>query len=132
MDYVKEAISITTAQASARPMTDAEIGSMIRAVAGALKAIIEEPAQPAAALVDAKASIKESSIVCLECGKKFKVLTKKHLITHGLTPDDYRSKYGFKKGQSLVCKSLSRDRRKVMGGSKIWERRVKSSPEAAA
>lgn len=131
MDFIKEAISITTAQASARPMTEAEISSMIKAVALALKAIIEEPAQPAAAPVDAKASIKERSIICLECGKPFKVLTRKHLITHGLTPDEYRSRYGFKKSQALACKSLSRERRKVMGGTKIWERRAKTTEAAA-
>ena len=133
MDYVKEAIAVTTAQASARPMTEAEISSMIKAVALALKDIVEEPAQPVAAPVDAKASIKETSITCLECGKKFKVLTKKHLVTHGLTPDEYRLRYGFKKSQALACKSLSRERRKVMGGTKIWERRAKGgTPEAAA
>ena len=131
MDYVKEAISIVTAQAGARPMTEGEIGSMIKAVALALKDIVEEPAHPAAAPVDAKASIKERSIICLECGKPFKVLTKKHLITHGLTPDEYRLKYGFKKSQALACKALSRERRKVMGGTKIWERRAKSAEAAA-
>lgn len=131
MDFIKEAISITTAQAGARPMTEAEIGGMIRAVAMALKAIIEEPAQPAAAPIDAKWSIKERSVICLECGKAFKVLTKKHLVTHGLTPDEYRLKYGMKKSQPLVCKSLSRERRKVMGGTKIWERRAKSGAAEA-
>lgn len=133
MDFIKEAISITTAQASARPMTEAEISSMIKAVALALKdASVMEPT-PAAAPVDAKASIKETSIICLECGKKFKVLTKKHLVTHGLTPDGYRAKYGFKKSQPLACKALSRERRKVMGGTKIWERRAKGgTPEATA
>lgn len=131
MDFIKEAISITTAQAGARPMTEAEIGSMIRAVAMALKAIIEEPAQQAAAPVDAKGSIKERSIICLECGKPFKVLTKKHLAAHNLTPDEYRLRYGFKKSQALACKALSRERRKVMGGTKIWERRAKTAEAAA-
>ena len=128
MDYVKEAISIVTAQAGARPMTEAEIGSMIKAVAVALKDIIEEPAQPVNP-VDAKASIKERSITCLECGKAFKVLTKKHLAAHNLTPEEYRAKYGYKKGAPLAAKSLQRERRKKMKDMRLWERRRKPAAE---
>ena len=33
---------------------------------------------------------------------------------YGLTPDDYRAKWGYAKGTPLVCKSLQRLRRKKM------------------
>ena len=67
----------------------------------------------------------EKSIICMECEKSFKVLTKRHLGTHGLTPESYREKWGYKKGTSLVAKSLARDRRKKMQDMKLWEKRVK-------
>ena len=128
-DYLKSAIEIVTAQASARPMTEEEITSMIAKVAAGIQAaaggeVITSVGEAAPAL-DAKGSIKESSITCLECGKKFKVLTKKHLAHHGLTPDEYRAKYGLKKGQPLACKALARERRKKMGEIRLWEKRKK-------
>ena len=79
----------------------------------------------AAPAMDPSKAVKESSVVCLECGKSFKVLTKKHLSAHGLTPEEYRSKYGYKKGAPLAAKSLQRERRKKMKDMRLWERRRK-------
>jgi len=76
--------------------------------------------------VDPKKAIREKSIICLECGKSFKVLTKRHLINHDLTPLEYKEKWGYTKKTSLVCKGLARDRRKKMSEMKLWERRGKN------
>jgi predicted transcriptional regulator len=80
----------------------------------------KESQEPA---VDPKKAIREKSVVCLECGKSFKVLTKKHLASHGLTPEEYKEKWGYKKGTSLVAKGLARERRKKMKDMKLWEKR---------
>ena len=71
-----------------------------------------------------KRSIKEKSIVCLECGKTFKVITKKHLALHGLDAVSYREKWGLKKGTLLTCKELQRARRQKMKDMKLWEKRA--------
>jgi len=126
--YIKEALEIVKAQASVRNMTEDEITSMVRKLADGIKGINEGVAtfettqEPA---VEPKKAIKEKSISCLECGKSFKIITKKHLATHGLTPDEYRAKWGFKKAMPLVCKALQRERRKKMKEMKLWEKRVK-------
>jgi predicted transcriptional regulator len=73
--------------------------------------------------MDPKKAIREKSITCMECGKTFKVLTKRHLLTHGLTPKEYKEKWGYKKDTSLVAKSLARDRRKKMQDMRLWEKR---------
>ena len=70
-----------------------------------------------------RGSIKEEAIVCLECGKTFKVITKKHLILHGLDAVSYREKWGLKKGTPLTCKELQRARRQKMKDMKLWEKR---------
>ena len=132
-DYLKEALEIVKAQASVRTMTDEEITSMLKNVAAGIQAAAEAdslPAEPAAPAVDPAKAIKESSVLCLECGKSFKVLTKKHLAAHGITPEEYRAKYGYKKGAPLAAKSLQRERRKKMKDMRLWERRRK--PAAAA
>lgn len=127
-EYLKEALDIVKAQASVRTMTEEEITAMVQKLSEGIKAVSEgevmgEATEPA---VDPKKAIREKSIVCLECGKTFKVITKKHLGTHGLTPSEYKEKWGFAPGTALVCKSLQRERRKKMKEMKLWEKRKKS------
>ncbi|MHC1744523.1 MAG: MucR family transcriptional regulator [Syntrophobacteraceae bacterium] len=58
-------------------------------------------------------SIREDSVVCLECGLKLKQVTAKHLQSHGLSPREYKKKWGFSMKQPLVAKSLTRARSKA-------------------
>lgn len=129
-DYLKEALEIVKAQASVRTMNEDEITSMVHKLSagiqnisegmGEVDAVIQEPA------VDPKKAIREKSIICLESGKSFKVLTKRHLAKYGLTPDEYREKWGYAKKTPLVCKSLQRERRKKMKEMRLWEKRKKT------
>jgi predicted transcriptional regulator len=132
-DYLKEALEIVRAQASVRTMAEEEMTSMVRKLAESIRKIAGaqgeccEGEAPEAAPQDALKAIKEKSITCLESGKSFKILTKRHLAKFGLTPDEYREKWGYKKGTPLVCKTLQRERRKKMKDMKLWEKRSKES-----
>ena len=133
-DYMKEAMGIVRAQAAHRTMTADEILSMVKSLSASLMGMATGGStQPevAAPTVDAKKSIKEKSVTCLECGKVCKVLTQKHLTLHGLTADEYRTKYGMKKGTALASKSLSRARKTKMAEMKLWERRRKVEKPAS-
>ena len=135
-EALQSAIEIVRAQASARPMTEDEIVSMIGNVAHGIQVaagtmpVLDAAGSDTPAMDPAKA-IREASIVCLECGKSFKVLTKKHLAHHGLTPEEYRAKYGYRKGQALACKSLTRERRAKMKDLRLWEKRGKKIEASA-
>lgn len=123
-DYLKEALEIVKAQAKVRTMAEEEIISMVQKLSEGIRDVClgaqpVEDVQPA----PVRKSIKEQSIICLECGKSFKILTKKHLAVHGLDADAYREKWGIKRQTPLVCKSLQRERRKKMKTMKLWERR---------
>jgi predicted transcriptional regulator len=59
-------------------------------------------------------SLQKNKVVCLECGQEFKMLSPKHLKSHGLTSREYRVKHGFSLRQPLCAKSLS-DKRKKAG-----------------
>jgi len=59
-------------------------------------------------------SLQKNKVICLECGQEFKMLSPKHLKSHGLTSREYRVKHGFSLRQPLCAKSLS-DRRKKAG-----------------
>ncbi|MDR2826081.1 MAG: MucR family transcriptional regulator [Deltaproteobacteria bacterium] len=125
-NYLKEVLEIVKAQASVRSMTEDEITSMIQKLSKDIRSITDaNPTEeiPEANEIDASKAIKEKTITCAECGRTFKLLTKKHLASHGLTPDEYREKCGYKKNAPLVCKALQRERRKTMKDMKLWERR---------
>ena len=130
-DFLKEALEIVKAQASVRVMGEEEIISMVKNLSTGLKntaeesSIVEESEAPSGIPGDPKKSIKEKIVTCLECGKTFKIITKKHLASHGLTADGYREKWGFKKGTALTCKELQRMRRKKMADMRLWEKRKK-------
>ncbi|MEO7276836.1 MAG: MucR family transcriptional regulator [Sphingomicrobium sp.] len=61
--------------------------------------------------VSIRASIKPDYIVCLEDGKKLKML-KRHLMTHyNLTPDQYRQKWGLSSDYPMVAPNYAEQRR---------------------
>lgn len=129
-DYLKEALDIVKAQASVRVMTDEEITILIQRLSVGIKGISESDTpfvdiSMGDLASDSRKSLKEKSVTCLECGKAFKILTRRHLITHGLDAELYREKWGLKKDTPLVCKSLQRERRKKMKDMKLWEKRRK-------
>lgn len=131
-DSLKSALEIVKAQASVRNMTDEEISSMVRRLALGIRDIclglglgLGGGAGEATEEMDPKKAVKEKSITCMECAKSFKVITRKHLALHGLTPEEYKAKHGYKKTMPLVCKSLQRERRKKMKDMRLWEKKGK-------
>lgn len=134
-DYLKEALEIVKAQASVRVMTEDEITTLVRRLSAGLKGIADSEAGGDDSALEGglnpRKSIKEKSIVCMECGKSFKILTRRHLAGHGLEPAAYREKWGLKKDPPLVSKGLQRERRKKMKDMKLWEKRRKPVAQEA-
>ena len=61
--------------------------------------------------VPVRLSIKPDYIVCLEDGKKLKML-KRHLMTHyQMTPDQYRQKWGLNSDYPMVAPNYAEQRR---------------------
>jgi len=120
------AAEIVSAQAAVSKLTPEEINELIKTTYESLKNVKANEegaeAEEAAPAMDPKKSIKQNSVTCLECGKKFKILTKRHLKEHGLTPKEYRKKWGFKARQPLSAKSLSAKRRKVAKEKNLGQR----------
>jgi len=120
------AAEIVSAQAAVSKLTPEEINELIKTTYDSLKNVKANEegaeAEEAAPAMDPKKSIKQNSVTCLECGKKFKILTKRHLKDHGLTPKEYRKKWGFKARQPLSAKSLSAKRRKVAKEKNLGQR----------
>ncbi|HEV2746895.1 MAG TPA: MucR family transcriptional regulator [Allosphingosinicella sp.] len=63
--------------------------------------------------VSVRSSIKPDYIVCLEDGKKLKML-KRHLMTHyQMTPDEYRQKWGLNADYPMVAPNYAEQRRSL-------------------
>ncbi|SNS89221.1 MucR family transcriptional regulator [Sphingopyxis indica] len=85
------------------------IQSVHDALAGLGKADeLEVKQEPA---VSIRASVKPDYIVCLEDGKKLKML-RRYLLTHyNMTPDDYRAKWNLPKDYPMVAPAYAEKRR---------------------
>jgi len=117
---VEMTAEIIQSQISSKQMTTDEIKAALNDTFQALKALqdtescgvmefgADEPT--AAPTLDPKKSIQKNKIVCLECGQEFKMLSPKHLASHGLDSKSYRKKYGFSARQPLCAKALSEKR----------------------
>ena len=71
----------------------------------------EEPAVKQDPAVSIRSSIKPDYVVCLEDGLKMKML-KRHLMTdHGLTPEQYRQKWGLAADYPMVAPNYAEQRR---------------------
>lgn len=74
-------------------------------------AVVETPKQEPR--VSIRASVKPDHIVCLEDGKKLKML-KRHLMTHyQMTPDQYRQKWGLPHDYPMVAPNYAEQRRQL-------------------
>ncbi|KHK01839.1 MucR family transcriptional regulator [Desulfovibrio sp. TomC] len=122
-EHLSLALEIVKAQAKVRNMGGEEIRSLVAKLSATIRSMDLDAAVPGSTAADAKKAVKERTITCLESGKPFKILTRKHLAKFGLTPDEYRVKWGYAKDMPLVCKALQRERRKKMRELRLWERR---------
>ena len=90
-----------------------DLALLIQTVHGALTGLGEtaEPEVKQEPAVSIRASVKPDHIVCLEDGKKLKML-RRHLMTHyGMTPDDYRAKWGLPADYPMVAPNYAERRR---------------------
>ncbi|MCA8895574.1 MAG: MucR family transcriptional regulator [Amphiplicatus sp.] len=102
---------VVAAYVSNNPVPVGELPNLIADVHAALGRVgsVAEPVQvdkPKPA-VNPKKSVHDDYIICLEDGKKFKSL-KRHLMTHyGLTPEQYREKWGLEASYPMVAPSYA-------------------------
>ncbi|MCG6945585.1 MAG: MucR family transcriptional regulator [Deltaproteobacteria bacterium] len=129
------ASEIVAAQATHAVMAADEMVAALKKTFDALKNIktIEEGGPEAdAPPIDPRKSIQRNYIINLEDGKKYKQLTTRTLAKFGLTPAEYRKKWGFSARQPLASKALSAKRRKTAKALGLGERLQKARKAKAA
>jgi predicted transcriptional regulator len=105
--------AIAVAYLQRNPLAIADVHHMIRSVHQALSGlaggavVVAEAGKPA---VPVKRSITPDYIVCLEDGKKLKMLKRYIRGQYNLTPDQYRTKWGLPRDYPMVAPNYSAQR----------------------
>jgi predicted transcriptional regulator len=112
-DLLEMASRIVAAYASSNSMLMSELPAMIQSIYQTLQGLesnllrMDERPQPA---VPVKKSVTPDYIICLEDGKKLKML-KRHLKTSfNMTPDQYRIRWGLTQDYPMVAPNYAKQR----------------------
>ena len=107
---------IVSAHVSGNVVTAGQLPELIAAVyaslagLGAPELVIEPKLEPA---VSIRSSVKPDSVTCLECGQKLKMI-KRHLGSeHGLTPAEYKARWGLGADYPLVAPEYAARRKEL-------------------
>ena len=97
-----------------------ELPALIKDVYGALSEAVsngaasqEQPVEELKPAVPIRRSVTDDHIFCLECGAKFKSLRRHLNSRHGLTPEEYRAKWGLPADYPMVAKNYREARSKL-------------------
>lgn len=108
------------------------IGQVYEALKSKVNGVVEAKVEPSVPAVPIKKSVTPDYIVCLEDGKKFKSL-KRHLTTHyGLTPADYRAKWGLPADYPMVAPNYAAERSALARASGLGRKRTEPEKPAPA
>src|SRR5271157_5058947 len=112
MDVLGLTAQIVSAHVSHNSVTPEGLTPLIQDVYRTLSGVGKEPAQPVRPepAVPVKKSVFADHIVCLEDGKKLKML-KRHLKTaYNMTPEQYRERWGLAPDYPMVAPNYARHR----------------------
>jgi predicted transcriptional regulator len=114
-DLLALTAEIVASHVSNNSVQHADLPSLINEVYKALSQIgtpvVEAPAARPQPAVPIRKSVFPDHIVCLEDGKKLKML-KRHLMTsYNLTPDQYRERWGLPADYPMVAPDYAEQRR---------------------
>lgn len=108
-DIVASHVANNTVAIADLPQLIRQVYTSLAAVGVPAAALIERP-QPA---VPIKKSVTPDFIICLEDGKKLKML-KRHLKTrYGMSPDEYRERWGLAADYPMVAPNYAEQRREL-------------------
>ena len=121
---------IVAAHVSNNSVAVNDLPNLIQNVHAALTGISPSRAAPETKpepKVPIRSSVKPDYIVCLEDGKRLKML-KRHLMTHyGMTPDQYRQKWGLSADYPMVAPNYAEQRRTLAKSIVLGTKRRKTT-----
>ncbi len=133
-NYVELAADIVSAFVSNNSVPAADLPSLIGTVHSALQTVAS-PVQAQAAdkptsAAPVKKSITPDAIISLEDGKPYKSL-KRHLTGRGMTPEQYREKWGLPRDYPMVAPNYAAKRSEIAKGAGFGQNRRNAPAKAA-
>jgi len=112
LPYVTEVVS---SQLSNSKTASSDVAPLIRSVYQVLNELRTKgtPAELPEPAVPVKKSVTSDYIVCLEDGKQLKMLKRYLRTTHGMTPDEYRKRWGLPADYPMVAPNYAKKRSKL-------------------
>jgi len=113
-ELLRMTAEVVSAYVSNNTLATGQLADVIQAVYNSLRGlegqVVEPPAEPLKPAVPIRKSVTPEYLVCLEDGKKLKML-KRHLrSTYNLTPDEYRVKWGLAADYPMVAPKYAEQR----------------------
>ena len=115
-DYLGLAVEIVSAYVSNNAMSSADLPGMIRTVHTTLVDLGKgtETGEPdLTPAVPVKKSVTPDYIICLEDGKKLKMLKRYLRSQYGMTPEEYRARWGLPHDYPMVAPNYAAQRSKL-------------------
>lgn len=107
---------IVSSHVSNNAVNQTDLTTMIETVFNTLEGLAapkEDPVEELKPAVSIKKSVTDEHIICLEDGKKLKML-KRHLKTaYDMTPEEYRAKWGLAPDYPMVAPAYARKRQEL-------------------
>ncbi len=113
-EVLRMAVDVVAAYLSNNQVASAQIPDVINSVFQSLNELdvapVEAKAEPQRPAVPVRKSVTPDYIVCLEDGKKLKML-KRHLqTTYNMSPEEYRAKWGLPADYPMVAPNYAKQR----------------------
>ena len=113
-ELLRMTTNVVAAYVSNNTLPTAQLAEVINAVYGSLKSlegqVVQVPPEPLKPAVPIRKSVTPEFLICLEDGKKLKML-KRHLrSTYNMTPDEYRAKWGLAPDYPMVAPNYAERR----------------------
>ena len=114
-DILKQVTEIVAAYVSKNPVEAKDLPAIIRNVHATLAGIgaapaVAAPTAPRPPAVPVRKSVQDDFIVCLEDGKKLKMLKRYLRSRYKLTPDEYRARWGLPPDYPMVAPNYAQKR----------------------
>jgi len=135
-NYIEIAADIVSAYVSKNSVRPSEIPELIASVHSTLTKVatgaVEKPKEELHPPVPIKKSVTPDYIISLEDGRHYKSL-KRHLTGRGLTPDQYREKWGLPRDYPMVAPNYAKQRSELAKSLGLGQlRRQRDQVEEAA
>jgi len=130
-DLLELTSNIVSAYVGNNAVATADLPGVISGVFDKLSTVgvTSEPVIEFTPAVPIKKSVAKDFIVCLDCGKKQKML-KRHIFTaHGLRPDEYRSKWQLGFDYPMIAPSYAFKRQEIAKQIGLGRKPTKPAPK---